>query len=181
MQAVVGCQYLYRRKATYYLRIKIPKRLGVREVRLCLRTHKLEVALVLMERLKPLISKLKGLVIHSRTLDTSSISQQLNQIKSAMQKQLTIADIDPMIAKLEQSFSDGGHAVNALGDKSILELDGQFKELLIDMADIDSNEERVSRFAEIIKGLPDDERWSFLESMASVMKVFSRMEGDPTD
>ncbi|UDM62964.1 DUF3258 domain-containing protein [Pseudoalteromonas piscicida] len=134
-----------------------------------------------MERLKPLISKLKGLVIHSRTLDTSSISQQLNQIKSAMQKQLTIADIDPMIAKLEQSFSDGGHAVNALGDKSILELDGQFKELLIDMADIDSNEERVSRFAEIIKGLPDDERWSFLESMASVMKVFSRMEEDPTD
>ncbi len=127
MQALVGCQYLYRRKATYYLRVKVPKRLGVREVRLCLRTEVLEVALVILQRLKPLIIKLKGLVIHSRTLDTSLISQQLNQIKNAMQKQLTIADIDPLIAKLEQGFSDGGHAVNTLGDKSILELDSRFK------------------------------------------------------
>ncbi|MCF6456503.1 hypothetical protein L1068_06760 [Pseudoalteromonas sp. MMG023] len=132
------------------------------------------MALVLMERLKPLILQLKGLVIHSRTLDTSLISQQLNQIKNAMQKQLTIADIDPLIAKLELGFSDGGHAVNALSDKSILELDSRFKELFIYMAETDSNEERVNRFAEIIKGLPEGERWSFLESMSSVIKLFTR-------
>ncbi|MBS3799100.1 site-specific integrase [Pseudoalteromonas sp. BDTF-M6] len=98
-----------------------------------------------------------------------------------MQKQLTIADIDPMIAKLEQGFSDGGHAVNALGDKSILELDDRFKELFVHMADSDSNDERVNRFAEVLKGLSDDERWSFLESMSSVMKVFSRMEDEPLE
>lgn len=181
MHAVAGCQYLYRRKATYYLRVKIPKRIGAREIRLCLRTHKLEVALVLMQRLKPIISQLKGLVIRSRALDTSSISQQLEQIKTAMQKQLTIADIDPMIAKLEQGFSDGGHAVNALGEKSILELDDRFKELFVHIADTDSNEERVNCFAEVLKGLSDDERWSFLESMSSVMKVFSGMKDEPSE
>ncbi|MFC0117780.1 DUF3258 domain-containing protein [Pseudoalteromonas xiamenensis] len=181
MRAVVGCQYLYRRKATYYLRVKIPKRLGVREVRLCLRTEVLEVAVVILQRLKPLIIQLKGLVIHSRTLDTSLISQQLKQIKNAMQKQLTIADIDPLIAKLEQGFSDGGHAVNALGDKSILELDSRFKKLFIHMADTDSNEERVNRFAEIIKDLPEGERWSFLESMSSVIKLFTRIEDNQAE
>ena len=105
MQAVTGFKYLYLRKSTYYLRVKVPKRLGVREVRLCLRTKKLSVAVVILDRLLPLVSRLKQLVIRSITLDTSSICLQFTQIKDAMLKQLTIADIDPMIAKLEQGYS----------------------------------------------------------------------------
>lgn len=111
MQAVSGFKYLYLRKHTFYLRIKVPKRLGSREVRLCLRTKKLSVAVVILERLLPLVSRLKQLVICSRTLDTSSICLQFTQIKDAMLKQLTVADIDPMIAKLEQGYSDGGHSI----------------------------------------------------------------------
>jgi hypothetical protein len=34
---------------------------------------------------------------------------QFLQIKDAMLKQLEISDIDPMIAKLEQGYSDKGH------------------------------------------------------------------------
>lgn len=115
VQAVSGFKYLYLRKSTFYLRVKVPKRLGAREVRLCLRTKKLSVAVVILNLLSPFVSRLKQLVIRSRTLDTSLICLQFTQIKDAMLKQLTVADIDPMIAKLEQGYSDGGHSINALG------------------------------------------------------------------
>ncbi|WP_425462588.1 hypothetical protein [Litorilituus lipolyticus] len=42
--------------------MKVPKRLGTREVRLCLRTKKLSVAVVVLDRLSPLVSLIKQLV-----------------------------------------------------------------------------------------------------------------------
>lgn len=92
MQAVSGFKYLYLRKRTYYVIVKVPKRLGAREVRLYLWTKKLAVAVVVLDRLLPLILRLKQLVIRSRTLDTSLICLQFTQIKDAMLKQLTVAD-----------------------------------------------------------------------------------------
>mgnify|MGYP000564575821 CR=1 FL=1 len=102
MQAVSGLKYLYLRKSTFYVRVKVPKHLGAREVRLCLRTKEQWVAVIILEGVLPLISKLKQLVIRSRTLETDSTCLHFTQIKDAMLKQLTVADIDPMIAKLEQ-------------------------------------------------------------------------------
>jgi hypothetical protein len=46
VQAVKGFKYLYLRKVTFYVRVKVPKRLGAREVMFCLRTNKLSVAVV---------------------------------------------------------------------------------------------------------------------------------------
>ncbi|MBA6297053.1 hypothetical protein [Colwellia sp. MB02u-9] len=50
--------------------------------------------------------EVKALVISSRTLDTDSTYLQFSQIKDDMLKQLEISDIDPIIAKLEQGYSD---------------------------------------------------------------------------
>jgi hypothetical protein len=102
VQAVTGFKYLYLRKSTFYVRVKVPKRLGAREIRLCLRTHKLSVAVLVLERLLPLISSLKQLVIRSRTLDTDLVCLQFSHIKDAMLKQLEISDIAPLIADLEK-------------------------------------------------------------------------------
>ena len=181
MQAVEGVKYLYRRKMTFYLRVKIPKRIGAREVRFCLRTKKLTVAVIVLERLLPFISRLKQFVIRSRTLDTDLIYLQFTQIKNAMLKQLTVADIDPMIAKLEQGYRDGGHTLNTLGHKALMDLDDSFKERFIYIAEAESNEERMSRFDEMTTKLTADEKWSFVESFSTIMKTFSVMDGDNLD
>ncbi len=70
---------IYLRKSTFYVRVKVPKRLGAREIRLCLRTHKLSVAILVLERLLPLISSLKQVVIRSRTLGVVDLSRLLLQ------------------------------------------------------------------------------------------------------
>ncbi|NQY88485.1 MAG: hypothetical protein HRT51_12220 [Colwellia sp.] len=180
MQAVSGFKYLYHRKSTYYLRVKVPKRLGAREVRLCLRTKKLCVAVVVLERLLPTVARLKQL-IRSRTLDTDSNCLQFTQIKDAMLKQLTIADIDPMIAKLEQGYSDGGHSINALGHQPIADLDDSFQEQFIYIAQADSNEERMARFDEVASQLTAENKWSFVEFFSTIMKALSTMGGDNAD
>tara|TARA_R110001592_G_C13106918_1_gene744629 strand:- start:1348 stop:1722 length:375 start_codon:yes stop_codon:yes gene_type:complete len=123
VQAVKGFKYLYLRKSTYYFRQRVPKRLGVREIQFCLHTTNLSSAVLILHRLQPLISSLKQLVISSRTLDTNLICLQFLQIKDAMLKQLQISDIDPMIAKLEQGYSDKGHTLNALSHNSLFGLD----------------------------------------------------------
>jgi integrase len=161
--------------------VKVPKRLGAREVRLCLRTNKLSVAVILLGLLQPLIFRLKQLVINSRTLDTYTTCLQFTQIKDAMLKQLTVADIDPMIAKLEQGYSDGGHSINALGHKPLTELDDSFQQQFIYIADAKSNEERMARFDEVASKLNADEKWSFVESFSTIMKTFSAMSGDNSD
>ena len=129
MQAVTGFKYLYLRKTTFYFRLKLPKRISRQEIRLCLRTNKLTEAVILWELLQPYACRLKRLVINSRTLDTSLISMQLTQIKDVMWKRSEISDIDPLIAKLEQGYSAGAHAVNLMADSHILDLDDDFKSL----------------------------------------------------
>tara|TARA_R110001583_G_scaffold281_16_gene2600 strand:+ start:244 stop:1695 length:1452 start_codon:yes stop_codon:yes gene_type:complete len=110
VQAIKGFKYLYLRKVTFYVRVKVAKRLGAREVRLCLRTNKLSVAVVRLECIRSLISSLKQLVMRSRTLDTNLICLQFSQIKDSMLKQLEISDIDPhsvsyrvLLSKLKSS------------------------------------------------------------------------------
>jgi len=181
VQSVLGFKYLYLRKSAFYIRVKVPKRLGAREIRLCLRTKKLAVAVVILERLLPSITRLKQLVIQSRTLDTTIICLQFTQIKDAMLKQLTFADIDPIIAKLEQGYSDGGHAINALGQQPLTQLDDNFKAQFIYIAQADSNDERMARFDEVACRLAADEKWSFIESFSSIMKGFSAMAGEGVD
>ena len=163
--------------------MKIPKRLGTREVRLCLRTKRLPVAIAKLDLLLPMVKRLKAHVISSRTLETDLVSKQLNQIKDAMLKQLTIADIDPLIPKLEQGYSDGGHTINALGTQSLTELDDSFKERFVYIAEAESSTEREARFDEIVTGLEQGERWAFIESFSSIMKLFPQMKGadEPID
>ena len=55
MQAVTGFKYLYLRKSTFYVRVKVSKRIGAREIRLCLRTEKLSVAVIVLEYILPLL------------------------------------------------------------------------------------------------------------------------------
>jgi len=136
---------------------------------------------VILEELLPLVSKLKQLVISSRTLDTRLTCLQFTQIKDAMLKQLTVADIDPMIAKLEQGYSDGGHSINALGHQPLTELDDSFQEQFIYIAEAISNDERMARFEEVVSKLTADEKWSFVESFSTIMKTFSTMDGDNAD
>lgn len=163
------------------MRVKVPKRLGAREVRLCLRTNKLSVAVVILERLLPLISSLKQLVISSRTLDTSLICLQFSQIKDAMLKQLEISDIDPMIAKLEQGYSDKGHTLNALSTDSLLGLNETFKEQYLYIAQAQDNEQRLVRFSEVVARLTQEQKWPFLESFSTVIKAMSFVDSDNVD
>ena len=181
MQTVAGFKYLSLRKQTFYLRMKVPKRMGTREIKLCLRTQKLSVAVVILERLSPIIARLKELVINSRTLDTDLISLQFSQIKDAMLKQLEISDIDPMLAELEQGYSDKGHTLNALSSNSLLGLNEAFKEQYRYIAQAQNNEQRLVRFSEVVAGLTEEQKWPFLESFSTVIKAMSFVESDTVD
>jgi integrase len=163
------------------VRVKVPKRLGAREVRFCLRTNKLSVAVVRLECLLPLISSLKQLVIRSRTLDTNLICLQFLQIKDAMLKQLEISDIDPMIAKLEQGYSDKGHTLNALSHNSLLGLDDNFKEQYLYIAQASDNEQRLVRFGEVVAGLTQEQKWPFIESFSTIIKAMAFIDSDNVD
>ncbi|WP_373292830.1 DUF6538 domain-containing protein [Shewanella algicola] len=50
MKAIAGTKHLYIRKEWFYFRMKLPKRLGVREVRFSLNTQDLSYALVKLQR-----------------------------------------------------------------------------------------------------------------------------------
>jgi integrase len=163
------------------VRVKVPKRLGAREIRLCLRTHKLSVAILVLERLLPLISSLKQLVIRSRTLDTDLVCLQFSHIKDAMLKQLEISDIDPLIANLEKGYSDKGHTLNALSHNSLLGLDKVFKEQYLYIAQASDNEQRLVRLSEVVAGLTQEQKWPFLESFSTVIKAMSFFDTDTVD
>jgi integrase len=163
------------------VRVKVPKRLGAREIRLCLRTHKLTVAILVLERLLPLISSLKQLVIRSRTLDTDLACLQFSHIKDAMLKQLEISDIDSLIANLEKGYSDKGHTLNALSNNSLLGLDEAFKEQYLYIAQASDNEQRLVRFSEVVAGLTQEQKWPFLESFSTVIKAMSFVDTDNVD
>jgi integrase len=181
MQAIDNFKYLYLRKNTFYMRVKIPRRIGAREIRLCLRTKNISVAVVVLNRLLPLIKSLKKLVINSRTLDTPSICLRFTQIKDAMLKQLAIADIDPLIAKLEQNYSDSGHTLNALSRDSLLDVDQNFKAQYVYIAQAEDNEKLVVRLQEVVAGLTDEQKWPFLESISTVLKTIYSLEDNGID
>jgi integrase len=159
----------------------VPKRLGVREIRFCLHTTNLSTAVLILNRLQPLVLQLKQLVITSRKLDTATTYLQLLSIKDVMTKQLSIGDIDSLIAKLEQSYSDKGHTLNALSHPSILNLDENSREHYLYIAQATDNAQRVVRFHEIIAGLTQEQELSFLESFSTIIKAMSFIDSANVD
>jgi hypothetical protein len=176
MQAVTGFKHLYLRKTTFYFRLKLPKRVSKREVRLCLRTDKLTKAVILWELLQSYASRLKQLVISSRTSEASLIRLQLTQIKDAMLKRLEISDIDPLIAKLEQGYSARAHAVNVLGEGHMLDLDDDFKELYIDIVQNNPEHQVLEEclFA-AFKETPAEKKDQFMMSLATLAKTLTQI------
>jgi len=63
IRVLVGFKYLYLSKNIFYVRGKVIKRAGIIEMRLCLHTHKLDVAIVVLEKLLPIMVRLKQLVL----------------------------------------------------------------------------------------------------------------------
>ncbi|WP_448568151.1 DUF6538 domain-containing protein [Thalassotalea ganghwensis] len=120
MKVVAGSKYLYLRKQWFYFRIRLPKRLGMREIRFGLQTQNLISAVNRINQFKPYIQQLKQLVITSKSLDTSEVKPQLIKIKDAMLKQLQVSDIDTLIAGMEQGYSNGAHALNVLGQTVVV-------------------------------------------------------------
>lgn len=86
MKAVAGTKYLYHRRSGYYFRMRVPKRLGIREFRSSLRTKELHLALKQLSKLKPAIQMIKQLVVESVSLDTEAIKYKLAYIKEDMKK-----------------------------------------------------------------------------------------------
>ncbi|OBT04758.1 hypothetical protein A9267_17600 [Shewanella sp. UCD-FRSSP16_17] len=126
MKAIAGTKHLYIRKEWFYFRIKLPKRLGVREVRLSLNTQDLSYALLKLQCFTLQINLLKQLVVSLKSLDTSVVTSSLLMIKDTMLKQLAMSDIDGLVAELEQGYSHHAHAVKVLGQNSILDKNNKF-------------------------------------------------------
>ncbi|WP_170252803.1 DUF3258 domain-containing protein [Colwellia echini] len=158
--------------------MRLPKRLGVREVRIAFNTQNLSLALQKLHRYKPYIQQLKQLVITSKSLDTSEIKPTLMKIKDAMLKQLSVNDIDAVIAELEQGYSNGAHAINVLGQTSLLGDDNKFKDELSYIAQATDNETRTIRLQEVIGGLSEADKWPFMEALSSMAKVLVGLSGD---
>ena len=171
MKAVAGNKHLYLRKQWFYFRMKLPKRLGTREVRIALHTQNLISAVNKLNQIKPYVQQIKQLVIASKSLETSEVQPQLLKIKDAMLKQLQVSDIDTLIADVEQGYSNGAHALNVLGQSELLSDDNQFKEQLTYIAQATDNETRTKRLQEIIAGLSEDEQWPFMDALSSMVKV----------
>ena len=151
--------------------MRLPKRLGVREVRFGLQTQNLISAAKRVEQFKPCIQELKQLVISSKSLDTSEVKPRLLMIKDAMLKQLQVGDIDVLIAEMEQGYSNGAHALNVLGQTELLSDDNQFKEQLSYIAQASDNNIRTARLNKVIAGLSEADKWPFMESLSSMVKM----------
>lgn len=151
--------------------MKLPKRLGLREIRFSLQTQNLISATKRLYRLNCYIQQIKQLVITTKSLDTSEIKPRLIKIKDAMLKQLEVSDIDVLIADLEKGYSNGAHAINVLGQINLLSDDNHFKEQLTYIAQAPSNETRAKRLQEVIAGLSEDDKWPFMDALSSMVKV----------
>ncbi|XQW84543.1 DUF6538 domain-containing protein [Thalassotalea piscium] len=180
MLVVNGFKHLYLRKTQYYFRQRIPKRLGLREIRLCLHTSSLSVAVIKWHRLQPYILKLKQLVIISRKLDTKTTKERLLSLKDIMTKVLSVGDIDGLIAQLEHGYSDKAHRLNALSGDDLLALSDSFKEHYLYIAQALDNQQRLVRFSEVVASL-EEEKWPVLESFSTVIKAMSFIGNDNDD
>ena len=114
MKAVAGNKHLYLRKQWFYFRMRLPRRLGTREIRIALHTQNLIKAANKLNQFKSYIQQIKQLVIASKSLETSEAQLQLLKIKDAMLKQLQVSDIDVLIAEDNQEFKIGNIIIKAL-------------------------------------------------------------------
>lgn len=155
--------------------MRLPKRLGTREIRFGLQTQNLISAVKRVEQFKPYIQQLKQLVITSKSLDTSEVRPQLMLIKDAMLKQLQVSDVDALIAEMEQTYSNGAHAINVLGQTELFSDDNQFKEQLSYIAQATDNNIRTARLNEVIGSLSEEDKWPFMDALSSMVKVLVRL------
>ena len=77
MKAVAGNKHLYLRKQWFYFRMRLPRRLGTREIRIALHTQNLIKAVNKLNQFKSYIQQIKQLVIASKSLETSEAQLQL--------------------------------------------------------------------------------------------------------
>ncbi len=104
MKAVIGADHLFIRKNVYYFRYKLRNLFYKKDIRLSLKTSKLELALHSMEELSPFINTLKSLPIILRYSDRLVIEKVTKSVILNMKKVLETQDIDRIIKEEEASF-----------------------------------------------------------------------------
>ncbi|GLX83408.1 hypothetical protein [Thalassotalea eurytherma] len=160
--------------------MRLPKRLGVREIRFGLQTQNLISAIKRINQFKPYIQQLKQLVITSKSLDHIEGKPRLLMIKDAMLKQLQLGDIDVLIVEMEQGYSNGAHALNVLGQTELFSDDNQFKEQLSYIAQASDNNTRTARLNKVIAGLSEVDKWPFMEALSSMVKMLVGLTDEAT-
>nr|WP_231919230.1 DUF3258 domain-containing protein [Shewanella sp. UCD-FRSSP16_17] len=95
-----------------------------------------------------------------------------------MLKQLAMSDIDGLVAELEQGYSNHAHAVNVLGQDSVLDKNNKFITELAYISQAEDNDTRTIRLKEVIAGLSEAQKWPFMEALSSMTKLLVSITDD---
>jgi integrase len=132
MKAVKKLNYLFLRNQTYYFRFNFSTEILGYDIRLSLKTDNVVYALQCIKSLDPMIAELKRLTLVSKSLCQPTLKRQIDLIKENMKQQLTLSNIDTVLAESEKSTSNNMHLMNVLGDVAIADLPDETLQQLAD-------------------------------------------------
>ena len=150
MKAVKKFNYLFLRKQTYYFRFNFSTEILGCDIRLSLKTENLVYALQCIESLEPSIKELKRLGMASKSLCLPILKQKVALVKGNMKNQLTLSNIDCVLAETEKNTSNNMHLMNVLGDVSIADLPDETLKQLADVLTTEDHkqmQQKVSSYA----------------------------------
>lgn len=150
MKAVKKINYLFLRNQTYYFRFNFSTEILGYDIRLSLKTDNVVYALQCIESFGPMIAELKRLTLASKSLCQPTLKRQIDLIKENMKQQLTLSNIDNVLAESEKNTSNNMHLMNVLGDVTIADLPDETLKQLADVLmteDFELMQQKVSSYA----------------------------------
>lgn len=176
MKSVHGFEYLYIRNNTYYFRFVLRRHRNKHQITLSLQSTDFTEAIVSWKRMSIEVTKLKKLVLAFQKHETEEIGRLVNGFKASMQKQLKMHHIDPIVAELEQSYSNNAHLLKVLGKNCPLDFPESFHRALKSIYENECGISSDQKLVEYVSDLSSAEKSAFLQYLASVLVRFTEEE-----
>jgi integrase len=176
MKAVYGFNHLYLRNNTYYFRFILRRHRVKFQFALSLQSTDFSEAIVSWKKISIETAKLKKLVLAFQKHETEEIGRLVNGFKVSMQKQFKMHHIDPIVAELEQSYSNNAHLLKVLGKNCPLDFPESFHHALKSIYENECGISSDQKLVEYVSDLSSAEKSAFLQYMASMLVRFTEEE-----
>lgn len=176
MKSVHGFEHLYLRNSTYYFRFVLRRHRIKYQFSLSLQSTDFSEAVVSWKKMCLEAAKLKKLVLAFQKHETEEIGRLVNGFKVRMQEKLKMHHIDPIVAELEQSYSNNAHMLKVLGKNCPMDFPVDFHHMLASLSVRDSGMSAGEKLDEVVESLSDEDKSAFVQYLASVVLRFTDAE-----